>query len=61
MLLLMAHAPDANADTSVMHCEGVVCAPGPEAAASRVPWSRTLFNNTCRDLLAIAAEMLNGG
>jgi tetratricopeptide (TPR) repeat protein len=31
-----------------------------EAAFSRVPDTRYLFNNTCRDILAIAAEMLNG-
>ncbi len=30
------------------------------AAVERVPESRTLFNNTCRDILAIAAEMLKG-
>jgi tetratricopeptide (TPR) repeat protein len=27
---------------------------------SRVPESRTLFNNTCQDILAIASEMLDG-
>ncbi|MFC9997150.1 tetratricopeptide repeat protein [Nocardia sp. NPDC127526] len=31
-----------------------------EAAYARVPESRTLFNNTCRDILAIAAAMLEG-
>jgi tetratricopeptide (TPR) repeat protein len=31
-----------------------------EAALSRVPDTRYLFNNTCLDILAIAAEMLNG-
>jgi len=31
-----------------------------EAAAARVPVSRTVFNNTCVDILAIAAEMLHG-
>ena len=31
-----------------------------EAAAARVPASRTVFNNTCVDLMAIAAEMLRG-
>ncbi|WP_040816657.1 tetratricopeptide repeat protein [Nocardia concava] len=30
------------------------------AAVARVPESRTLFNNTCRDILAIAAAMLDG-
>ncbi|WP_067687446.1 hypothetical protein [Nocardia jejuensis] len=30
------------------------------AAVARVPESRTLFNNTCRDILAIAAAMLEG-
>jgi len=30
------------------------------AARARVPESRTLFNNTCQDILAIAEEMLNG-
>ncbi|MHB9755943.1 hypothetical protein ACYBSK_16340 [Streptomyces sp. BYX5S] len=30
------------------------------AAVERVPESRTLFNNTCRDLLAVAAAMLDG-
>lgn len=30
------------------------------AAAARVPESRTLFNNTCTDILAIAARMLDG-
>ena len=31
-----------------------------EAAASQVPISRTVFNNTCLDILAIAARMLDG-
>ena len=31
-----------------------------EAAAARVPASRTVFNNTCVDILAIAARMLDG-
>ena len=31
-----------------------------EAARSRVPPSRYLFNNTCIDILAIAAEMVSG-
>jgi tetratricopeptide (TPR) repeat protein len=31
-----------------------------EAAVARVPPSRYLFNNTCLDILAIAAEMLRG-
>ncbi|QLY33101.1 tetratricopeptide repeat protein [Nocardia huaxiensis] len=31
-----------------------------QAAVARVPESRTLFNNTCRDILAIAAAMLDG-
>ena len=31
-----------------------------EAAAARVPASRTVFNNTCIDILAIAARMLDG-
>lgn len=31
-----------------------------EQAVARVPESRTLFNNTCADILAIAREMLNG-
>jgi len=30
------------------------------AALERVPESRTLFNNTCRDILAVAAAMLDG-
>jgi tetratricopeptide (TPR) repeat protein len=30
------------------------------AAVSRVPESRTLFNNTCVDILAIASKMLDG-
>ena len=30
------------------------------AAAARVPASRTVFNNTCVDILAIAARMLDG-
>ncbi|CAL9606620.1 hypothetical protein SUDANB58_05548 [Streptomyces sp. enrichment culture] len=30
------------------------------AAVARVPASRTLFNNTCADILAIAAAMLDG-
>jgi len=30
------------------------------AAASRVPESRTIFNNTCRDILAVAGAMLDG-
>jgi len=31
-----------------------------EVAVARVPVSRTVFNNTCVDILAIAAEMLHG-
>ena len=31
-----------------------------EAARERVPQSRLLFNNTCRDVLAIASEMVCG-
>ena len=31
-----------------------------EAAAARVPASRTVFNNTCIDIFAIAARMLDG-
>lgn len=31
-----------------------------EAAAERVPESRYVFNNTCRDILAIAREMMRG-
>ena len=31
-----------------------------EAATARVPASRTVFNNTCVDILAIAAQMLEG-
>ena len=31
-----------------------------EAATARVPASRTVFNNTCVDILAIAARMLDG-
>ncbi|MGH3312367.1 MAG: tetratricopeptide repeat protein [Streptomyces sp.] len=31
-----------------------------EDAAGRVPQSRTLFNNTCQDILAVAAAMLEG-
>jgi tetratricopeptide (TPR) repeat protein len=30
------------------------------AAAARVPASRTVFNNTCQDILAVAAAMLDG-
>ncbi len=30
------------------------------AAVARVPDSRTLFNNTCRDILAVAGAMLDG-
>jgi hypothetical protein len=30
------------------------------AAAGRVPASRTVFNNTCQDILAVAAAMLDG-
>ena len=30
------------------------------AAVGRVPASRTLFNNTCQDILAVAAAMLDG-
>jgi tetratricopeptide (TPR) repeat protein len=30
------------------------------AAVARVPESRTLFNNTCRDILAVAGAMLDG-
>jgi tetratricopeptide (TPR) repeat protein len=31
-----------------------------EAAVQRVPPTRYVFNNTCLDILAVAAEMLNG-
>ncbi len=31
-----------------------------EAAVQRVPDTRYVFNNTCLDILAVAAEMLNG-
>lgn len=31
-----------------------------EAAVARVPASRTVFNNTCLDILAVAAKMLDG-
>jgi tetratricopeptide (TPR) repeat protein len=31
-----------------------------QAAVKRVPSSRTIFNNTCRDILGIAAAMLDG-
>ena len=31
-----------------------------EAAAARVPGTRTVFNNACVDILAIAAQMLHG-
>ena len=31
-----------------------------DAAMSRVPESRTLFNNTCRDILGVASQMLRG-
>jgi tetratricopeptide (TPR) repeat protein len=31
-----------------------------EAAVQRVPVTRYVFNNTCLDILAVAAEMLNG-
>ena len=31
-----------------------------QAAFARVPETRTIFNNKCVDILAIAAEMLNG-
>jgi tetratricopeptide (TPR) repeat protein len=30
------------------------------AALQRVPPTRTVFNNTCQDILAVAAEMVNG-
>ena len=30
------------------------------AAAARVPQTRTIFNNTCRDVLAVAGAMLDG-
>ena len=31
-----------------------------EASVARVPRSRTVFNNTCLDILAVAAQMLDG-
>ena len=59
--------------TAIMrYAKGVACAatgriPGADehrkqfaAAVGRVPASRTLFNNTCQDILAIAAAMLDG-
>jgi hypothetical protein len=33
---------------------------GPEIDVARVPDSRKIFNNTCRDILTIAAAMLRG-
>ncbi|MEX3099304.1 hypothetical protein DF268_30510 [Streptomyces sp. V2] len=41
--------PEAEAERALFH-----------AAVARVPDSRTLFNNTCQDVLAIAAAMLEG-
>ncbi|WP_075738672.1 hypothetical protein [Streptomyces acidiscabies] len=41
--------PEAEAERALFH-----------AAVARVPDSRTLFNNTCQDILAIAAAMLDG-
>ncbi|MFM9441483.1 hypothetical protein [Streptomyces acidiscabies] len=43
------HVPEAEAERALFH-----------AAVARVPDSRTLFNNTCQDVLAIAAAMLDG-
>jgi tetratricopeptide (TPR) repeat protein len=61
------------ATTAMMHyAKGVACAAVGrlaraqqhraefEAAVARVPESRTLFNNTCQDILAVAGAMLNG-
>ncbi|MBP5941640.1 hypothetical protein [Streptomyces acidiscabies] len=41
--------PEAEAERALFH-----------AAVARVPDSRTLFNNTCQDILTIAAAMLDG-
>ncbi|GAQ53592.1 hypothetical protein [Streptomyces acidiscabies] len=41
--------PEAEAERALFH-----------AAVARVPGSRTLFNNTCQDILTIAAAMLDG-
>jgi hypothetical protein len=59
--------------TAMMHyAKGVACAATGRtgeaaehrsqfaAAAARVPASRTVFNNTCQDILAVAAAMLDG-
>ena len=59
--------------TAMMHyAKGVACAATGQiaqaqeqrgqlaAAARRVPDSRTVFNNTCTDILAVAAAMLDG-
>ncbi|MFE3588166.1 hypothetical protein ACFXOY_11645 [Streptomyces niveus] len=41
--------PEAQAERTAFHL-----------AVERVPESRMLFNNTCRDILAVASEMLDG-
>jgi tetratricopeptide (TPR) repeat protein len=59
--------------TAMMHyAKGVACAAAGRvaeacehraqfaAAAGRVPGSRTVFNNSCQDILAVAAAMLDG-
>lgn len=50
----VAHA--ASGDIAAAEAEAVLF----DAAFARVPPSRYLFNNTCVDILAIAAEMLRG-
>jgi tetratricopeptide (TPR) repeat protein len=66
--------PELYSMTTAMthYAKGVACAAtgqvGPAAeqralftaAAGRVPESRTVFNNTCRDILAVAGAMLDG-
>lgn len=50
----LSHAVLQNVDAAEQEKQRFV------AAVARVPATRTLFNNTCLDILGVAAEMLNG-
>jgi tetratricopeptide (TPR) repeat protein len=50
----VAHAASGQAGEAARHRRQFA------AAAARVPQSRTIFNNTCQDILAVAETMLDG-
>jgi tetratricopeptide (TPR) repeat protein len=50
----VAHAASGHVDEAAEHRRRFA------AAVARVPGSRTVFNNTCQDILAVAGAMLDG-